>query len=497
MSLQLTIPEQHHYQDPTLELDEKRLRKWLGSMPVLDAGKSLRLVLGALEPLNEQRLDSTLRLRLLNVYYPTVKRLYDNAEPVRLRQQPLSRQQRQDIVDDVEKLCLGLANGFKIVLCEWVESSAEQLKKPHFPELLRRTVQQLGAVLVHSYRYYRDAPPQLFLELNQLYRLARHQGMHNSTREGTSVQYSLATTYQALYLLVLSNPASLAEGQTDQYYRTLLQYAQAARIVPGYSWQGVPEGLYFLDLKSDNGPQHCVFLKSPVSGADPHILDARVPLQEMHDMLTKLRPDRRDSRAETGILRTLLPEVGQRDKRKAPRSRSGNWIEAVVELNVIADWLSRKQQGEQPVVERWHVKDASAHGYRLVWSENAASLLQVGSLICVVDESSDEHAKVQLLVVRWLRNQRDEETELGVEKLPGVPSPVQVTVVDTGAQSPALFLPSTGVQGMSAKLVTTSSIYEPGGRLLIQVGEREIKVQCGERTEQGAGFDCFEFISSG
>ena len=65
MDFLLTTPEQHGFQDPTLELDENRLGRWLESLPLLNCGESARLVLDALQPLNEQRLDTDKRLRLL------------------------------------------------------------------------------------------------------------------------------------------------------------------------------------------------------------------------------------------------------------------------------------------------------------------------------------------------------------------------------------------------------------------------------------------------
>ena len=49
MDLLLTTPEQHGFQDPTLELDEKRLDHWLDGLPLLNCGESARLVLSALE----------------------------------------------------------------------------------------------------------------------------------------------------------------------------------------------------------------------------------------------------------------------------------------------------------------------------------------------------------------------------------------------------------------------------------------------------------------
>jgi hypothetical protein len=497
--LTLTTPEQHDFQDPTLELNEKRLNRWLTGLPVLNAGESLRMVLGALEPLNEQRLDVDKRLRLLTLYQASVKRLYETAEPLRLRQQPLSRQQRQDTIDDVERLCLATANGFKIVVKELYAAGGPQQDKNRFGQVLRWAVQQLAAALLHSYRYYRPEPAFVFLELNQLYRLARHYGVHDLTGNGenSTAQINLAGIYQAISLMALTDPFSIEEGQADQYFRVLLQHADGTRVVPGNSWQGIPEGLYFIDLQSDSRPRHCVHLQSPLAGDDPYILDARIPLRNMHSTLTAVPADRRRQRAEAGILKALLPEVTPRDKRRSERRADGRWIEVVLGLESICEWIIACQRGEQIEATRWWVKDASDQGYRLAWGASAASLLQVGDLVCVVGASGEEQRGLQLLVVRWVRDEREKGTELGVEKLQGVPSPVRLIVPDATQVEPhqVLFLPSSGSQGSVARLVAPLQVFKENRALSIHAGEREVSIRCGERVEAGAGFECFEFMA--
>jgi len=499
MTLLLTTPEQHSFEDPTLELDEKRLQKWLAGLPVLNAGDSLRQVLSALEPLNEQRLDVDKRLRLLSLYNATVKRLYDSSEPLRLRPQPLSRQQRQDTVDNVERLCLATANGFKIVIKEIHAAGVQPQGADRFGQVLRWAVQQLAAALLHSYRFYRPEPQFVFLELNQLYRLARHYGVHEITGDskGSSTGNSLAGIYQATCLLSLTEPFSAEEGQVDRYFRTLLQYSPGIRIIPGNSWQGTPEGLFYIDLKSDGRPRHCVFLQSPVAGDEPHILDARAPLQQMHKTLAALPADRRIQRIETNLLRALLPEVTPRDRRRSNRRSGGRWIEVVVGLEAVCDYMKGCQLGEQVDATRWLIKDTSDQGYRLAWGESAASLLQVGDLVCVVADSEEEKRSFRLLVVRWVRDDRDKGTELGVEKLAGVPNPVRVVVSDEADADvyQALFLSSTSARGSVARLVAPPGVYRENRSLLLYVGDREVPVRCTGRVEQAPGFDCFEFMS--
>lgn len=503
MALLLTTPEQHSFQDPSLELNEKKLQRWLASLPVLNAGESLRQVLAALEPLNEQRLDVDKRLSLMVLYQSVFMRLYAAAEPLRLRQQPLSRQQRQTTVNDVEQLSLAMANGFKLAVKALYEQGGK-CPPEKFGRVLRWTLQALAAALLHSYRFYRPEPGFVFLELNQIYRLARHRGLHQVTggEETESTQASLAGIYQAISLLSLCDPFSLEEGVADNCYRSLLQYVEGARMVPGNNWQGVPEGLYFIDLQSDSRPRHCVFLQSPADGDDPHILDARSALQQMHKTLAALPPDRRRQRSEAVILKALLPEVSGGNKRRSERRRDGRWIGVVPGLDAIAAWLTARQQGRAPEAVQWQVKDASDGGYCLAWDESAAALLQVGDLVCVVSDSENgEEAtgKLQLMAVRWIRDGRAQGTELGVELIPGTPGAVQVCPGDDAqaGRLPAVFMPSTaGVQALAARLIVPPEVYAENRALLLYVGEREVAIRCGALVEQAPGFDCFEFMSS-
>ena len=500
MPLLLTTPEQHDFQDPTLELNEHKLQRWLAGLPVLNAGESLRMVLNALEPLNEQKLDADKRLALLAVYQATVKRLYVAAEPARLRQQPLSTEQRQIVVDDVERLSLAMANGFKIVVKQMYGQAALQ-DKARFGQVLRWSIQQLAAALLHSYRYYRPEPAFVFLEINQIYRLARHHGLQEivTSDEQGDAQVNLAGIYQAVCLLSLCDPFSLEEGLTDSFYSALLQYAGAARVVPGNSWQGVPEGLFFIDLAGDSQPRHCVYLDSPVEADEPHILDARELLTQMHKTLAALPADRRRQRPEAGVLRVLLPEVTPRDKRSSERLPDGRWIQMLSGFDAVISGLLARRGGDQMNASAWRVKDASEGGYCLAWDESAASLLHVGELVCVLADSEHQDAgPAQLMVVRWLRDGRDEGTELGVELLEGIPGPVRLKIANEPEceQQSALFMTSANNQG-AARLVTAAQVYAEDRILIVYVGEREVTVRCGALLEQAPGFDCFEFTSGG
>ena len=80
--------------------------------------------------------------------------------------------------------------------------------------------------------------------------------------------------------------------------------------------------------------------------------------------------------------------------------------------------------------------------------------------------------------MRWVRDERDKGTELGVEKLAGVPNPVQVVISDEADADAcqALFLSSTGARGSVARLVAPPEVYCEDRSLLLYVGDREVAV---------------------
>lgn len=491
--LLLNLPDQHDLDDPSVERDPRRLRKALSELPVLNLEESLRRVLDTLEPLNEQKLEFRQRLRLMDVYLPTAQRLYDTAEPLRLRQSPLTRRQRVEIVDAVERLCRGMADGFKRIVLEWHRAGVERRDQPRFAQVLRRTVRQLGCQLVHSYRFYRPLPPFLFLELNQLYRLARHLGLHEAAPATEGVPH-LAAHFQALSLLAACDPFHLAEGQVDAWYPVLLKYVPDCRLVPGNSWKGTPEGLFYLDLLGDSVPRPCVFLQPPVAGEDPHLLDARKALQAMHTALAALPADRRPRRAEAGILKSLLPEVrGEAgEQRREPRRPDGRWMRILGGLEAIHAWLGQPSP-DRSAVSAWQVRDASDQGYRLACGDDVTAVLGAGELLCVLADSADDQARPHLALVRWVRNGRDGGSEIGVERLAGVPAPVRLQPDDEpGSDYPALFL---SAPGQPARLVAPAGLYRPGRALTILAGERAVAARCADSVLDSPLLDCFEFTS--
>ena len=275
MRLMLNVPEQHDFSDPTVELDPRRLQNWLNGLPLLNQSECSYQVLHAIEPLNEQKIDSQLHFRLLNLYQTIVRKLYDAdaADAVsQYRQAGLPRQYKAYYI---EQLCMAMANGYKLVLKAWFADGVQKSDPQLFARALRRAFKQLSWVMLHCSRNVQPLPQHLLLEMHQLYRLARHFGVHSvsDSAENGSVSASLADYYQAAMLFMVLNPQYINPARQDRVFRTLLRNARDIHIAAGNDWLENSQGLYLIDLMSDNAPQNCAGLASPATGDELYIMD--------------------------------------------------------------------------------------------------------------------------------------------------------------------------------------------------------------------------------
>lgn len=504
-SLNLSVPEQHGYSDPTVERDAERLRARLTNLPLMDVVETVRQVLNALEAFNEQTIETALRLELLAVFRDTVQRLFVTVDPLHLRQLALSKAQRDQATKGVEQLLLGMAGGYKIVIREYYDAPGKQPTDRAFALAVNHALEQLGFALLDSYRFYRSVQDTIFSELHQLYRLARHHGLLEVTVDAGfdhDQPLSTAAIYHTAMLLSLSDPFRLAEGEAGLVHDVLKQHAAACRVVPGNSWSGKPEGLFFIDLKSNRPPETCMRLEPPVSGEEPFLLDARDALAAVRERLSQTPARVRQQSPEAMVLRRLLPEEVDPRKTRAARYPDSRWVQLLLGLEQIHAYqvsMSRSRSGaggpdgdpraNEPSSCR--IVDASVGGMRLAWEDGGAGDARVGELLGVVEEGR----RLQLAVIRSIRVYREGGMEIGVQLIAGATAPVYCRGLDGEDDRArcALFMPASEAEGVSATLVVVKGFYARGRRILIDVSGKEIRACAGRNVFDGPVFDRFEF----
>lgn len=308
MQLTLNVPEQHDLKDPTVELDSQRLQRWLDDLPLMNRTEASYQVLSAVESLNEQKIDSEKRFRLLNLYQSVVRKLYQADAADVLGQQRGTRQSRQLLADNLERLLLVMADGYKLVIKAWFAEGVQHNNAPLFARGLRRAFRQLAWAMLLNNRAMRQQPEYLFFEMHQLYRLARHFAVQSTTdlSRNNKTSASLADYYHAAMVSSLLFP-HLDAAQIGQAFRALLRYGGEIKIAMGNSWLDNVQHQYLIDLMSDTGPQDCSHLSSPASGAELFIMDLSGLIARLHETMVARSAEQRFTGLEPVILKALLP----------------------------------------------------------------------------------------------------------------------------------------------------------------------------------------------
>jgi hypothetical protein len=498
--LNLTTPTQHNYTDPTVERDVDRLREWLINMPLMDVVETVRLVLGALNALNEQKLDEELRFSFLEVYRSTALRLFQTVDPLHLRQLALSKAQRLEAIDGVARLLLVLAGGYKLIIKARYTSNDGVVTDTLLGMSINRALELLTYALLDSYRFYREVPSMLAAESHVLYRAARHLGMLGvsvQTEDDTHPSLSTALLYHASMLLSLVEPERLAEGEVGLLFDVLIQHADRCRIIPGNRWEGDGEGLFLIDLRAPSLPVSCARLQSPAPALEPYLLDATRALQAIRKQLEQTPEKVRMQSPEAMVLRRLLPERDAAQLRRGQRQRDGRHVGIITGLEAVHAWLRmlRESTGDAAAgLAQCRVLDSSDNGMKLSWNEGAAGDARVGEIIGVV-EGEGSRSVLKLAMVRSIRVFREGGLEAGVLLLAGGLGAVTCSIPDQPdtVAVHALFMPAVEAEQITATLLAAKGLYVAGRSLLIDVGGREIRVRAGRRVLDSPLFDRFEF----
>jgi len=504
--LELSTPKQHDFSDPTVERNEKRLRGWLINLPLMDVVETVRLVLGALNSLNQQKLETEKRYQLLSIYRDTALRLFVTMEPQHLHQLALSKSQQQQATESVKQLLLAMADGYKLVIKSLYASVNANSPERLFGMAIKHAMEQLGYVLLDSYRYYRAVPPKVFPELHQLYRIARYYGLLEQADErnhDTETPLTISAGYHVTLLLALVDPFRLADGEVGMLHDVLVQHADKCRVIPVDDWPDNSEGRFFVDLRSAAAPTAHPPQEIPHQAGEPYMLDAREALQAIHAHLDQTPVKVRMQSPEAMILRRLWPEAVDQQKQREPRNPEGGEVGMLLGLNDIHGYLSKAVTTlpDTPLITRTapvepspgRVLNSSENGVRIYWEGGTTATACVGELLGLVEEGG----RLTLSMVRNMRVTLEGGMEVGVQLIHGSCAPVYCRAPDDEESTavPALFIPGDEAQQVANSLVTVKGMYAPDSRLVINVAGKEIRARAGHSLLETPVFKRFEFVT--
>jgi len=501
--LLLTTPEQNAFSNPAVERDPKRIGRLLAQLPVLNVAESAATLLTMLPALNEERVATKERLRLLELYRAPVVSIFNSFDRASLRHIPLSQQRRQEITEAVGRLYLEMASGYKIIVREAHAGGLNPAKNPAVLLAMRRAMEFITYALMHSFRMYGTPPPFAYLELNQLYLYAEHCGVADqavAAERKAADGVSLQQLYVRIMMLAVADPYRLADGEADRLFGLLKRCGDACTVSQAPAAGRDAEGCFAVDLGGDRPPQKLASSKF-APDAQPRFIDASSALAAMGQEIRRREPAAQTAEdSDQRLLDKVTPNLQAATSRRHERHAVRREADAALGLEAVHAVLSGLRQAAAPGMESWLILNESASGYLLARQGVPLDEARVGEVVAIAAARGGEWREPPLVaVIRWLRGDGAARTEMGVETVAAEAVPVTCSPGAGGDDFPpqsGLFLPAIRALEIPASLLVAKRVYSKGRVITVVTGQKRVDVQAAHLLAETAYFDRFAFVTA-
>ena len=521
-TLLINTPEQNDYNNPTVELKEKSLKKWLNEQPILNLVRSVPSLLDKIAELNQEPISSNLRLKLLEIYYVHITAIFYSFNDIRLQQAPVTKEKKTLVRQGIGTLCTDLGNGYKLIVKEALQQHKKNMHKNKLATVsCFRAIECLSLSLMHAYRTYAVPPPFNLLELHQLYKFAEFFQLQSLTFDARNCEGKLSINdlYIRTLLLTISDPFRLPVGGLVKLNDFLYPHVSECKIQP---FQNKQDGSFILDLDSDAIPTPSIRLPENLvdfTDSGPEDLRALDVTSLIHQVEKQLNQGADGYDKAHRLLEVLLPSLqAVQQRRTAKRVAVDKYAYIATGTKAISFYLKGHSDqiylAETPennygiqvdsedeisepsyALNKWRIKNEALRGY-LMQCQNRCTLLGVGQLLAVAQNISNPNAiPFTLSIVRWLRSGSGTTVELGIETIPGIPAIGSITNAEkvSGAVD-CIVVPAIAALKTAPSLMLEKDIVAQGEYLCLEFAQQTLNIQITHQFEESHYFDAYHYM---
>jgi hypothetical protein len=200
--LQLRVPTPDKQGLSFCEASPRDLKRWIAGIPKANIGETSRQLYQALIELNQLQTPSDNRLQLLELLRPEVHFVCQHLERHFLNQAIVLDDRPRKVANLCQALQHHLAVGYKLIIAR-VVSQPKRERNQLLTIALQRATHSLGGTLVRASQLYCPVPEGLWLELHQLYQIARTHELHTLLIRDPLAQHAQGLSVEQSYLVTL------------------------------------------------------------------------------------------------------------------------------------------------------------------------------------------------------------------------------------------------------------------------------------------------------
>jgi len=553
--LNLRIPQQSLKSLSFAESSEKGIVQWIANLPKANIGETARQLYQGLIEINQLEIAPEKRLAILEKIRPEVHYVCSALAKYYLGQSIVLEDKPRKVANLSQSLQNHLANGYKIVVAQ----ERQVRSRDHAAVVglaIQRAMRGLCGPLLRAFQLYCPVADGVWVELHQLYQLARKRNLHlqpvqdNESLEGKPL--SIEQCYLISLLMGSARPNQMRQSAMGKLFGVLEDWSRLANLLPPED----PKALFIINPNMDCPPRYRSLIRDEdlteslglstdklVSAIKEYMLNGdsqtglRVPDGLGVEMLQHLSqswgdlaertfnrvPGRGTLKISIGmsathfrIAKTSFAKFISADEHdlnpfseSAQRARQEGWSNAF-DGGESVDWhpsgveqinytdLGENSDGnegeEHYPIHTLPIVNHSPGGFCLTWPKEVPKQLQAGELLGVQEESDQDWS---LAVVRWIRQVRGGGTQMGVELIDPRCTPCALKLIRKTEQPSqylrALILHEVTAIDRPATIITPRMPFSVNSKVMILQGNRESRAHLTDRVAASGSFSQFEY----
>lgn len=550
-TLNLRVPQQTLTSLSFADSSEKGIIDWIANLPKANIGETARQLYQGLIELNQLQISPDKRMAMLEQIRPGVHYVCSALARYYLGQSIVLEDRPRKVANLSQSLQNHLANGYKIVVAH-----EEEMKNRDRSELMslaiQRAIRALSGPLLRAYQLYCPVADGVWLEIHQLYLLARKRNLHqapiNDPESLEGKHLSIERAYLTVLLMGTARPNQIRQSTMAKLFARLEDWSSLVELVEADS----TDALFIINLDMDCPPRYrSLVLDEDLTGSlgldtrqlvdtiKQYLLDnepARSRLQvpdglgvellqhvsqswgDLAERTFNRMPGRGELRITIGMSATHFQIAGKSfsrfmnaedsnpfsdNSRRAAQEGWGNafdgdkgidWAPDVEKINYHSpNEPSEEENAEHYPIHHLRIVNHSPGGFCLTWPREVPKQLQAGELLGVQEQSDQGWS---LAVVRWIRQVRGGGTQMGIELIAPHCTPCAVKLLRKTEQPSrylrALLLPEVTAIDRPPTLITPRLPFQVNNKVMLCLGGQELRAQLADRVMATGSFSQFE-----
>lgn len=318
------------------------LKAWIQDLPKANIGETARLLYKALIELNNFKTPADNRIQLLELLRPEVMFINSQLEKHFLNNSIMLGERAQKVANLCQALQNHLTTGYKLVITD-----VFQQRNSILALALQRTAHSMFVSLVRAYQLYYPAPSLFWLELHQVYWLARKNNIHTQPIRDALLdnisEQSIEAAYNCVLLLSCSRINQMRQSDIAILARTLPSWCQLASLQKAE----LDSSLFVVNLNSDSPPRYKELIEqeqvqSRLGFNTQELAEALIQHQQSPENQTLNVLDIPESMSST-LLAQLCSAWGNIAKRDFQRTSSTGTLELCLGMSAVHYYLAGQE----------------------------------------------------------------------------------------------------------------------------------------------------------